>query len=200
MKEYDEEVFYPNSTLIENAVIHYFLKHNFIAKKIREKDYLGQKVPDLEIETENGGLLYAEIKAPQLKLDKFLKAYKHSTTFSKINEFVSEAAKQFLTFNKLNIVPNFLVWVSFNFQLNHTNFIEAFNGYIALPDGRIMSDFRNEKYRKRVESAWKIIDAHIWLQASYQNGNIEFYEKKYFLRKDDNPIARNYIKMLETNE
>jgi len=120
-----------------------------------------------------------------------------SPSFHKINKFVSKAAKQFLTFNKHNFVPNFLVWVSFDFQLNHRNFIEAFNGYIELPGGEILRDLRNERYRKRVESAWNIIDAHIWLQASHKNDNIDFYEKTYFIRNNNDLRTRKYINMLK---
>jgi len=151
------------------------------------------KLPDLRCEFGDGGFFFVEVKSPFLA-EAEGGGYAHSTTMSKLSELLSKAAKQFKSVNTLHIVPNVLVWVSRNFQLNWTNLVEASKGQIG-NDNVIIRDLRQTDFVKRNRSAWFTVDIHIWLQVGEQG----IYQAKLFRLQGIEGTAVNLIRLLEAN-
>jgi len=168
------------------------LTQNYLKQKGFEPQRISSEgKPDFEVFYRGGGFFFCEVKSPQLIYDEKSQCYKHSTTFSKIYDLLHKAGKQFLKVNSKHIVPNVLIWTSYHFQLNYSNFIECFKGYIEL-NGRPIRDFRNSAFNRKVLNDWKVIDMHIWLQC---NENNEYYEEKIFF-SNRSIMSNNLISML----
>lgn len=173
-----------------------------IERYLKNKDFQPHRLkansdskPDFEVEYKNGGIFYCEVKSPDLKLDINEKYYRHQTTLSKLYKFLHKAVKQFKKVNLKHIVPNILIWTSSNFQLNWSNFIDAYRGYLSIDNKTILRDFRGFGSFKNTKKDWKFVDYHIWLQL---NNEYKVFEEKHF-KSEPNIMSQSLINLLQRN-
>lgn len=179
--------------LLDEKIASDLLKsYNLSVKKIEEKDFPNQKVPDFEVK-QNNLLFYSEVKSLELKLDNNAKMFLFRTTFNKLLSQIHKAGKQFDTFNSNGSFPNVLIWISRDFQLNFYTLLDALKGYIEF-ENQIIYYFRLDDKYKRLKKDFEKIDLHIWLQVSEQNisGKPDFL----FIAKKNIPEHFNMLKQI----
>lgn len=152
---------------------------------LADRDYTYSHIPESSEQTPDGyiegsGCKYiCEVKSPILMFDHDAApfGYKFSTTHNKILDAIHNANKQLGRLDPEHSLPHILVYTSAHPQLNHTSFVNAIRGYIALQDGTITTDLRNTDIFKSTEGILEDIDLYIWLQIG---GGMKFFQASYF--------------------
>lgn len=152
---------------------------------LADRDYTYSHIPESSEQTPDGyiegfGRKYiCEVKSPILKFDHAAApfGYKFSTIHSKVLDAIHNANKQLGRLDPEHTLPHILVYTSAHPQLNHTSFVNAIRGYIALQDGTITTDLRNTDIFKSTEGILEDIDLYIWFQIG---GGMKFFQASYF--------------------
>ena len=146
----------------------FFASRGISTERISPGMYPGKgKLPDLHGEFGKGGFFFSEVKSPRLD-EAPGGGFAHHTTMSKLLGMLRKARKQFESVNPKHLVPNVLIWVSRHFQLNWSNFVDTFHGYIGIGD-HVLRDFRGADFVRRTERDWRIVDLHVWLQVNEED-------------------------------
>jgi hypothetical protein len=156
----------------------------FAPQRITQKMYPDKKIPDYRVHWGQGGLFFCEVKSPELIMDPPTQLFKHTTTMSKLTDFLHTAAKQFNSVNAHHLVPNVLIWVSDHMQLNHHNLIECVEGKISCGH-QVIRDLSREPFVLRTDEDWRVVDIHIWLQV----GNVQIIQQTNFINGNAGLIA-----------
>jgi hypothetical protein len=154
-----------------------------------------KKLPDLSGEFGKGGFFFAEVKSPKLVEDPAM-GYAHHTMISKLLSMFRQACKQLGSANPTHLAPNLIVWVSTHFQLNWSNFVDAFRGYVGVNQS-IIRDFRKSDFHARAKKDWPMVDIHIWLQVNKQE---EVCEIKLFRLPQLSGPATTLFRILERHD
>ncbi|WP_162142158.1 hypothetical protein [Leptospira alexanderi] len=149
---------------------------------------------DFQVKYTDGGFFYCEVKSPKLVFNKIFNGYKHSTILSKLSDLQHTACKQFKKTNPQHIVPNILVWISRDFQLNWTDLESCFLGQITVKS-QLIYDFKKSHFYQKATNDLGIIDYHIWLQANMNN---TIYEETHF-QVQNTKMSLQLIKLLQEN-
>ena len=161
----------------------YFIKHGFQVEEIDPSTLKeGKKSPDLIIKKNNKSVCYCEIKTPSLNLNPVTGLYQWNTIFYKLRRFIHTAYKQFFSFDPKHKEPWVIVFTSNHPQLNWTSFTNNVIGAVVF-NGKVLKDFRSEKFLPKSNEELLSIDMIVWLQVSYLDRQ-EVYQVKFFINKD----------------
>lgn len=156
----------------EEIVCQYLIKHVFTPIRINTKKLdIGIKSPDFKVYEGNQYQFYCEVKNPILLANDVTKMFHWTTIISKIRRFIHRAVEQFHDVDNNHFFPWVIIFISNHFQLNWTNFNDAYLGYVVR-DGKMISDLRQEKYVKHYNRDVNTVDAYIWCQVNPQNNRI----------------------------
>lgn len=107
---------------------------------------------DFKVNYADGGYFYCEVKSPKLIFNNIFNGYKHSTIISKLSDLQNKACKQFKNTNPQHIVPNILVWILRDFQLNWIDLVDCNQGHITV-NSQLVYDFRkSDFYQKQLKT------------------------------------------------
>lgn len=148
----------------EAIVSRYLTSHGYIPNKIETKQLgTGIKSPDFKVYEGEEFRFYCEVKNPLLLVNDITKMFHWTTSISKIRRFIHRAVEQFHDVDHDHLFPWIIVFTSAHFQLNWTNFNDAYLGCVAR-NGKIISDLRQEKYVVNYNKDVNAIDGYIWCQ------------------------------------
>lgn len=142
-----------------------FLESHQLSPERFDKSVAG-RTPDFKVSSKSGVLFMCEIKSIEGAIDKGIL---HATIFNNLTKKLHKAYKQFDSVNSQHLVPNVLIWVSHDFQINWHTFTNLMRGKIQIEDRLIrnLGKFTNGRIKhEKLE-----IDMHIWL---HKNGDAEF--------------------------
>lgn len=121
------------------------------------------KTPDLSVKKDGVPFFYCEVKNPHLLIDEKTGLFKHSTTNSKLRQFISKAHEQLKEYDQSHSLPWVVVFVSDHFQLNWNNLGNSIKGFIGNKPP-IIVDLRDTNPVKRTNDDIRALDFMIWLQ------------------------------------
>ncbi|MBX7046382.1 MAG: hypothetical protein K1X86_11165 [Ignavibacteria bacterium] len=149
---------------IDEKFIEDFLK-SLTLKPTRFPKNKEEKSPDFKVETQNGFLFFCEVKSIEIETSK--EGLLYSTIYNCITTRVHKAFKQFESVNALRFVPNVLIFISHNFQINFKSFEELLIGKLEI-EGDKIADFSKYKYGK-FKNEIKSIDLVIFFNGDVAN-------------------------------
>ncbi|MFA7059895.1 MAG: hypothetical protein WC156_03660 [Pedobacter sp.] len=132
-----------------------------------------QKTPDFKVSSLSGKFFFCEVKSILTKTTE--RGLLHATVHNSFTKNIANAVEQFDSVNSHRLVPNVLVWVSHNFQINDQNLCELLVGNISI-QGRVSVNLKKYRFSKRTSKNLKNIDLHIWL---YHDGKIRDTSRIY---------------------
>lgn len=144
----------------EDRACRFFESHSLQPKRYPGKDSKREKkTPDFTVSASNGYFFYCEQKSVLAETgnDGIL----HSTINNNLTDKIHEAAKKFREVNSKHLVPNVLVWFSYNCQINDQTLRDLLNGRIEITGKQLanLHKFRHGRIRNDLGE----IDLHIWL-------------------------------------
>ncbi len=176
----------------EELVSSYLFNHSYSPKRFNKKEMRsGFKTTDFFVEENNEIKFYCEVKNPLLLVNEETQMFHWTTSISKIREFIRKANKQFKDVDKKHSKPWIIFFTSSHFQLNWSNFADAYLGYVAR-NGKMINDLRKERYVYEYNVDVNSIDAYIWLQINNKKKTI--YQLVQFVNYDS--ILKNETELI----
>jgi len=123
----------------------------------------GEKRPDFKVNSQFGLYFFCEVKSVLTETKET--GILHKTIYNTISSKIHSASKQFREVNSNHFVPNVLVIVSHNMQINWHSFEEFARGFMRLGETSFVD---LTKYRMgRIQHEFREIDLFIWLEDSH---------------------------------
>lgn len=122
---------------------------------------VNRKTPDFHVSGPNDAFFLCEVKSVFTKTgsDGIL----HRTTYNSLTENIYDAVKQFRSVNATHSVPNVIIWISHNFQINVRTLLNLASGRISIGRPPLVD---LTKYREgRLKRVFDDVDLHIWLES-----------------------------------
>lgn len=120
-----------------------------------------RKTPDFRVSTRDDVFFFCEVKSVLTKTGP--EGILHSTIYNSLTENIHDAVKQFGSVNSTHSVPNVLLWISHNMQINVHTFLDLMKGHISIEDILVadLTKFRDGRMAREAND----IDLHIWLES-----------------------------------
>jgi len=145
----------------ESLVKAYLMKFGLVTDRFAGNDATrNQKTPDFKVISLTEKFFFCEVKTILTKTTE--KGLAHRTIHNSFTKNIADAVDQFDSVNYLRLVPNVLVWISHNFQINDQNLRELLTGEISI-ENRVYVDLKKYRFSKRTCGNLEKIDLHIWL-------------------------------------
>ena len=119
------------------------------------------KTPDYQVCGPDDLFFLCEVKSVLTATG--LKGILHRTIFNSLTENIHEAVKQFRAVNSTHSVPNVIIWISHNFQINVHTFLDLVKGGITIQEFLIadLTKFRRGRFDREIND----VDLHVWLES-----------------------------------
>lgn len=124
-----------------------------------------EKAPDFKVETQSGFFFFCEVKSIEIETSR--EGLLYSSINNCITTRVHKAFKQFQSVNANKFVPNVLIFISHNFQINYKSFEDLLRGKLEI-EGAEIADFSKYKYG-RFKNEIKEIDLVIFFNGDVAN-------------------------------
>jgi len=171
----------------------------FASYKLNAEPYEGDQLqehrtPDFKVSCDDGFFFFSEVKSFNTKVgsDGLL----HTRVFNVFTTAIHDAYGQFRAVNSQHIVPNVLVFVTHNFQIDWHAFKEFLQGYIAFADGKDSVIPLRKVSRGVYKTEVKQIDLFVFLQGNkpdfFFNRTEQFFKNRLLrlFRADNAKISR----------
>lgn len=175
-----------NSKADEACAEQFLISRGLVPERFAGKDTRRRtKTPDFKVSATTGEFFYCEQKSVYTETGKG--GILHRTICNSLTDNIHQAVSQFRSVNSRRFVPNVLIWISHNVQINERRLVELWEGCIKIGDLKIadLSRFRLERFRREFDD----IDLHIWL---YSDGVPQF-----ILNAADQRFARLLSKIFQ---
>ena len=149
-----------NSSKKDENMAQVFLESCSLIVERYSKSEKNNDTLDFKVSTSDGGMFLCEVKSIFTKTGE--RGLLHKTIFNNLSDKVHTAFKQFKSVNSRHLVPNVLIFISHNYQINRHTFSQLINGAIII-DELLVKDLG--KYRfGRIKKEIGKIDLYIWLE------------------------------------